>query len=713
MKNHRRSKAGFAWQVWLIAMPVVILSAIAFYSLRLDHAFIEQDARDHARSLAPVLAAQWERTLNKDLTDLMAAQDLKLKAVSSGNKSQASAPQEIFLGLVFENQILYPFEYPRLPTPPEWPEQLTPGQISLLGTAEEAVFRKRDPVAAGQALAALKEAGLPESASANLEFNLLVLESDRPGISNPAQRFTDLARRYPKVQTEAGTPLGDLALMQALRHAGLDSMHDVLDQIGGRVKSYPSFLTQDLIEVTELAHAYGHVIGNTWRKEEKTRDLMHAFVLQPERTGEIWFQVGGERFLALCSPGFGKAVHVAIIPAHWLEERCLFLRASSRDPIPAYAGIMAQIGNRRWLVESRQLPPMNIELPPADLLASAAGELPVRWSVSVPIVGFGDRLRSQAPGLLKEIQGWPDKADMNTVLPIPAVSRHPLVVSLILANPELLYARYRLRLWLTAGMICAAAAAAGIGLMGAWRAFQRQMRLAEMTSNFVSSVSHELRTPLASVRLMAESLDQGRIVEGEKRNQYFKLIVQECRRLSSLVENVLDFSRIHQGRKRYEFEPIDLAALLRQTVGLLEPNAAEHQVSLRLADLPPAVKELQPNWDGQAVQQALVNLIDNAIQHSPAGKPVQVACAMLDHTKVQIAVADYGSGIPMEEQELIFEPFYRRGSELRRETRGIGIGLSIVKHVAEAHGGRVFVTSTPGQGSRFTMELPTRPNETS
>ena len=111
-----------------------------------------------------------------------------------------------------------------------------------------------------------------------------------------------------------------------------------------------------------------------------------------------------------------------------------------------------------------------------------------------------------------------------------------------------------------------------IGLLGAYQAFQRQLKLADLKSNFVSSVSHELRAPIASVRLLAESLERGKITDEPKRQDYFRLIGQECRRLSGLIDNVLDFSRIDQGRKRYEFEPTDLRALVQQTVDLMEPK---------------------------------------------------------------------------------------------------------------------------------------------
>lgn len=273
-----------------------------------------------------------------------------------------------------------------------------------------------------------------------------------------------------------------------------------------------------------------------------------------------------------------------------------------------------------------------------------------------------------------------------------------------LASPEILFARARTRTQWFAVLILVSSTVALAGLVSAYRGFQQQILLNEMKSNFVSSVSHELRAPIASLRLLAENLERGKIAGDVKQKEYFGLLAQESRRLSMMIENILDFSRIERGVKSFEFEPADMAALTENTVQLMRPWAAERGIELAWPQN--GGLAAQPFvCDALALQQALINLIDNAVKHSPPGRQVAVG---LDEGAGALAlwVEDHGPGIPAEEHGKIFERFYRRGSELRRETQGIGIGLTIVKHIVEAHGGRVAVRSAPGQGSRFTMELP-------
>jgi signal transduction histidine kinase len=292
----------------------------------------------------------------------------------------------------------------------------------------------------------------------------------------------------------------------------------------------------------------------------------------------------------------------------------------------------------------------------------------------------------------------------------------PIGVVLHLTDPAGLYYWQRQRsLWFGL-LIVLAAGTALYGFAAAYRAFRRQLRLNQMKSNFVSSVSHELRAPIASIRLLAEGLARGRVSTEEKKTEYFGFIVQECRRLAGLIENVLDFSRIEQGRKQYEFEPVDPIALVRQTQQLMEPSAGERQIQLevKINEAQWSQVKFEICWDGRAIQQALINLIDNAIKHSASGQTVTIGLDLPEanpadppgNGSLHLWVEDQGEGIPLEEQNRIFERFYRSGSELRRRTEGVGIGLSIVKHIVEAHGGHVRVQSQPEHGSRFTLELP-------
>jgi signal transduction histidine kinase len=370
-------------------------------------------------------------------------------------------------------------------------------------------------------------------------------------------------------------------------------------------------------------------------------------------------------------------------------------------------------------------------------LATGEKHIPDYFGIGVEVAGR--KIRAFAPDLHMwtfsyrsggkagggEVRGQLDALATN-VLASAVRPEQLLKVNVYLTSPDKLYQRQAARTFWFGSLVAVSAAAALIGLLTAWRAFLQQRQLSELKSNFVSSVSHELRAPIASVRLMAENLEGGKIPEPQKQKEYFGFIVQECRRLTSLIENVLDFSRIEQGRKQYEFEPTDVVALLRQTVALMQPNAAEKQVQLllKLDDSQLATLNSQPiEMDGRAIQQALVNLMDNAIKHSPKGETVTVGIEMQNQkfkigddattlnpqpSTLNLSVSDHGPGIPPAEHEKIFERFYRRGSELRRETQGVGIGLSIVKHIIEAHGGRVLVESAVGQGSRFVIELPIR-----
>ncbi len=240
------------------------------------------------------------------------------------------------------------------------------------------------------------------------------------------------------------------------------------------------------------------------------------------------------------------------------------------------------------------------------------------------------------------------------------------------------------------------------GLVLTRHVVNKEMGLARLKSDFVSNVSHELRTPLALIRLYAETLELGRISTQEKKQQYYRIIRKESERLTALINNILDFSRIEAGRKEYEFRNTDIAELVHNTLESyryqIEQQGFEFEENID-ANLP-AVPV-----DREAIARALVNLVNNALKYSSEEKFLGVKLYREDSV-VKLEVADHGIGIARRDQSKIFEKFYRAGDPLVHNTKGSGLGLSLVRHITQAHGGDIAVESTPGRGSKFILSLP-------
>ncbi|MEN3331672.1 MAG: two-component system, OmpR family, phosphate regulon sensor histidine kinase PhoR [Blastocatellia bacterium] len=247
-----------------------------------------------------------------------------------------------------------------------------------------------------------------------------------------------------------------------------------------------------------------------------------------------------------------------------------------------------------------------------------------------------------------------------------------------------------------------------LGIILTLRATSREMKLAEAKSTFVSNVSHELKTPLALIRLFAETLELGRVKNAEKAHEYHRIINSESRRLTQLINNILDFSKIEAGRKEYQFIESDVAEVVEDVLKSYEYQITSAGFELTTditADLPPAL------IDRDAISQAVLNLVNNAVKYSDDVKKISVRLRRRDGF-VAIEVADQGIGIPRSEQEKIFEKFYRVSTGLVHDTKGSGLGLALVKHIVEAHKGKIQLESTPGRGSRFTILIPANGVET-
>ncbi len=240
------------------------------------------------------------------------------------------------------------------------------------------------------------------------------------------------------------------------------------------------------------------------------------------------------------------------------------------------------------------------------------------------------------------------------------------------------------------------------GLVATYRLVRRETETARLKAEFVANVSHDLKTPLSLIRVFGETLEMRRVTDETTRQEYYRVITRESERLSRLIENVLDFSRIEGGRRTYALVPVSVEPLVRDTVESFAYVLAQQGFKVDVA-VPPGLPEVP--MDADAVGQALGNLIDNAIKYSEARKVLTVEAAVRDGG-LALTVGDEGIGIPRDEQGKIFDKFYRVGRSDTQGRRGSGVGLALVRHVALAHGGRVRVESQPGQGSRFTLWLP-------
>jgi signal transduction histidine kinase len=235
-----------------------------------------------------------------------------------------------------------------------------------------------------------------------------------------------------------------------------------------------------------------------------------------------------------------------------------------------------------------------------------------------------------------------------------------------------------------------------------WRDVRRELRVAQLRSEFVASVSHELKTPLTAIRMFAETLRMRQPVDPAVRDEYLDTIVNESERLTRLLNNVLDFSRIESGRKVYQFAPCDLSMIVRTAARAMHYPLERQgfELLVEIADgLPPVLA------DADALEQAVLNLLSNALKYSGEARRIELRLSR-DGAYGVISVRDWGIGIEPRDTDRIFDKFYRVVPTEHRQIPGTGLGLTLVDHVARAHHGFVRVESTPGEGSLFRMHLP-------
>jgi signal transduction histidine kinase len=334
----------------------------------------------------------------------------------------------------------------------------------------------------------------------------------------------------------------------------------------------------------------------------------------------------------------------------------------------------------KWCGEKALLPPSISGDQPNDSLLHLAvmtrdGRPVYRSAVSYPeTFAAQDTLGVRYGGLVARAAVRPEAAEQLVIGGLPR-SRVPLLVGLLLLT-----------------------ASVGVATL---IQLKRERELARLRDDFVSGVSHELRTPLAQIRMFAELLDSGKLRSDEERMRSTKVINQEARRLTHLVENVLHFSRVRRGTARLSRAEVDLGPLMDELVAGFMPLANARRVELRTE----VDEGIIANVDGGALGQMVLNLLDNAVKYGPIGQTVVLRVQLVDE-RVRVAVDDQGPGIPEDERARVWEPYRRLQRDVNAAVGGSGIGLAVVRDLVEMHGGRAWIEAAPGGGTRFVLEIP-------
>ncbi|MFN7938842.1 MAG: ATP-binding protein [Bryobacteraceae bacterium] len=461
----------------------------------------------------------------------------------------------------------------------------------------------------------------------------------------------------------------------------------------------------------EAREHYGAAIVAAKEPEQRAyASLALARVVKPGEAREIYRQMLSSR----AADEYG--VPFALYAAKKLEKdtegtEAVFEReanAACCRPLAAMyllRELMERAGNRRWAAPVAARIQM---LEQAEALRAEFSR--VRPQISGPDpawVAYGERpwlvglaspsrmVAMDAAPLLKGLAGQPRIASTGDALGSGFSGLRVEFPSAAAASSTGTLARL---LFAALGLVAMVAVLGGYLL---FRDVKRETHLAEMRSQFVSSVSHELKTPLTAIRMFAENL-QSRPEAAPMQSEYLDIIVNESERLSRLVDNVLDLSKIERGSKSYQLRPVALDEIVRTAARAVDYPLAQNGFRLKVE----AEGGIGPvRADADALKQAILNLLINAMKYSGASREIGLRLSAGSH-EARIEVSDQGIGIAAEEQRRIFERFYRVQSAENKLVSGAGLGLALVQHIAEAHGGRVEVESAPGKGSAFAILLP-------
>lgn len=531
----------------------------------------------------------------------------------------------------------------------------------------------------------------------NLQAEMLTGQArclQKAGVYDEAVRvYARIASEYSDSLTPSRLPMGILARLQAVecyersgdpqgaaKHA-LDAFRELLQKPSAlsedQFKTYISLVGESIDAV--LAGEKGAQVSEEYRKEYA--DLK---ILQSDRMKE-WAAAGLLRKEAI--PELARRLSQ---PGAYSPNPYRFSRnVGGRDLLLLAAWIPDKDGKGNAGMFGVQL---NGDHLLAGVLPEALGNVQLNDAVEV---------------VLTDLAGRPLSGKRNVSTALPLATEYfednfpPWKIELFQApakGMEILDLRKSFFIWTILTLIIVLA----FGAFLLARTIAHEMEILKIKSDFVSSVSHEFKTPLTSIKALMERLVDGKVRDAGKMDQYFSIIAQDTDKLTRLVNNLLDFSKIEEGKKEYVFSDTDIVRIATEQVERFKKEQVEAgpDIRLEIADEIPTLRA-----DPDALSRALVNLLSNAVKFTPPGKTIRVGLSS-DGENVVLEVEDEGIGIHPDEVGKVFEKFFQGRNAFDQSVKGTGLGLTLVKHIVEAHGGRIRVESRLGRGSRFSMVFP-------
>ncbi len=655
------------WLVMAVVAPTLLLSLLSFWAMRQQ----EQLSQQAAQHRAAVLLSEAEEQVQAELEQLRSrfsiyAEELSASAevqTFSDFNSKEALIESLFL-LNFEGDVL-------LPQPPPSPIPLEVPDSTEWQAAQRLEFTAGD------------------LAEATKAYQAIASSDDRlaPHAINAVARCALRQRDFGAAQTSYTRLLQKaLSVPTPLR---LGAYHQLaqLKQRLGESQGAAGIATEGVEWIAEASSVddyqtcvyYLHEMRGLWETIPQAA-ISDSIRKRWKNAQERW----EERYAHY---QFHSTLNETILPILWPSVAALSLDETRYFPVQTPHG---------WQVS------LVMRLADGGYLGSILSLTDVRDKLLLPLNARLSRLEEGTEGrIITSADAGPEPALAVLRLAQPLSFWQLAAERRVEASP---LTRWQARLIKWSVILCLVAILAGV--YWTWRRVQSERELSRLRTDFVSNVSHELRTPLTSIRMFVETLVMKRYRDESEAEECLSILQREMGRLARLVDRVLDFSRMEQQRKQFDFAEGELQEVVEDTVqvfqGQMSEDEEECEIHTQIAeDVPPII------FDRDAISEVLWNLLHNAVKYSDPPRQVSVELQR-EVDKVTLTVHDNGIGIPKHEQKRVFERFYRANDTLTRVVEGSGLGLAMVKYIVEAHGGTVSVESQVGEGSTFAVILPIR-----